>query len=123
VSFPEPSKEVQDLKTLHQDLYEIKRIQSSLSQLPECNLRASLVERVNAFLDSGNSIDELNTQILSAKREKALFESRITQLQKQLSEGNNTVLPSNSKVGFKVLSLCLFIGYVVGLISSQFSGT
>lgn len=112
MSYSEPSKDVVDLMVLNQDLFEIKRIQASLSQLPCGNLRTSLEERVALYLSSGETMTSLMAQLKSANKNVKAMESRISQLEQEnalLCEGRELV--SETVIGFRLRSLILmFIG-------------
>lgn len=115
MNFPEPSKEVQEMKILHQDLFEIKRIQASLNQLPDGKLKTSLSQRVANYLSTGKTIDDLNQIIKDYQIEVKALESRIDTLERenvQMLEGREPV-PDTYFIGFK--SRWIIIAFIIGL--------
>lgn len=119
MNFPEPSKEVKDLKTLHQDLYEVKRIQASLDQLPSGNLRTSLAERVDLYLSTGKSIKSLEKELSDSRSEVKSLETRIALLTRESEERCRELVPE-IRVGFGwgALIIAFFIGHVVATLFS-----
>lgn len=69
MEYPQTSQVVQGFSQTHQDLFEIRRILGSLSEMPEGILRTELHSRISSYLSSGETIDSLKREISRLNRE------------------------------------------------------